>query len=99
MKNGSRLPANVPQSDRLETLLTILPPMPSEIKEEIVEAIITVYESEGVKIEMRNIRMMSEYDGRNMSRLCRKYRISRRSFYYIIHRELMRLRRAAKREP
>jgi Mor family transcriptional regulator len=92
-------PANVPQSERLETLLPLLPPLPLEVKTAVMVAVTTVYETEGVKIEMRNIQMMSEYDGRNMSRLCRKYRISRRSFYYIIHRELMRLRRAAKREP
>jgi hypothetical protein len=92
-------PANVPQSERLETLLPLLPPLPAEVAAAIMLAVTTVYETEGVKIEMRNIQMMSEYDGRNMTRLCRKYRISRRTFYYIMHRELMRLRRAAKREP
>lgn len=92
-------PANVPQSERLETLLPLLPPMTLEAKAAVIVAVTTVYESEGVKIEMRNIQMMSEYDGRNMTRLCRKYRISRRTFYYVMHAELMRLRRAAKREP
>jgi hypothetical protein len=86
-------PANVPQSERLETLLVLLPPLPAEVKSAVMAAVTTVYETEGVKIEMRNIQMMSEYDGRNMTRLCRKYRISRRNFYYIMHKELKRLRR------
>ncbi len=86
-------PANVPQSERLETLLPLLPPLPMEVKTAVMVAVTTVYETEGVKIEMRNIQMMSEYDGRNMTKLCRKYRISRRSFYYIMHKELKRLRR------
>lgn len=86
-------PANVPQSERLETLLHLLPPLPEETKEAVMVAVTTVYEAEGVKIEMRNIQMMSEYDGRNMSRLCRKYRISRRNFYYIMHKEFLRLRK------
>jgi hypothetical protein len=86
-------PANVPQSERLETLLPLLPPLPAEAKAAVMVAVTTVYETEGVKIEMRNIQMMSEYDGRNMTRLCRKYRISRRNFYYIMHKELKRLRR------
>ena len=91
-------PDTLPKDDQLETLFHRMPPLPPVLVEEVLRVVAEVYGPERVQIEIRNRRIMSEYDGRNISRLCRKYRISRRNFYYIMHRELVRLRKAAKGE-
>jgi len=91
-------PETLPKDEQLETLFHRMPPMPQVLAEEVMRVVVEVYGSERMQIEMRNRKIMIEYDGRNISRLCRKYSISRRNFYYIMHRELVRLRKAAKGE-
>jgi hypothetical protein len=91
-------PESLPKDDQLETLFHRMPPMPQVLAEEVLRVVVEVYGPERMQIEMRNRKIMIEYDGRNISRLCRKYSISRRNFYYIMHKELKRLRKKCNAE-
>ncbi len=91
-------PANVPQSEELEILLYHLPPMAPELTEAVLNSVIEAYAGwllpGHLKKELRNRQMMDEFDGTNVSQLCRRYRINRATFYRIREKELARKKMA-----